>query len=226
MSRARSWMCSSPSAAPRSSPASRAVRCRQLGIRTGQELYALVKAVSFDRAQCRLCVAVGRRAMKPEVRFHIRDSDLETELAHRPGQSRAAGSHRGNRLDHVVRQELGMSYRRAWLLVEETNRCLVRPAVEPSIGGRRGGGTALTPVGIELVRRYRALERQTSLAVDPQAEVVVAHHPARLDGSAHSRLARARDSVTPSRTRPTARASPWRRRSSQCRAARRRFSPR
>jgi molybdate transport system regulatory protein len=37
--------------------------------------------------------------------------------------------------------------------------------VATATGGQRGGGTVLTPAGIELVRRYRALERQTGLAV-------------------------------------------------------------
>ena len=60
---------------------------------------------------------------------------------------------------------LGMSYRRAWLLVDETNRCLVGPAVETAAGGAHGGGTALTAIGLELVRRYRALERETEAAV-------------------------------------------------------------
>jgi molybdate transport system regulatory protein len=63
-------------------------------------------------------------------------------------------------------KKLGMSYRRAWLLVEETNSCLVRPAVATATGGPHGGGTTLTPVGVELVRRYRALERRTALAVN------------------------------------------------------------
>jgi molybdate transport system regulatory protein len=59
---------------------------------------------------------------------------------------------------------LKMSYRRAWLLVDETNRCLTSPAVASASGGERGGGTTLTPAGMELVRRYRALERATAAA--------------------------------------------------------------
>jgi molybdate transport system regulatory protein len=50
---------------------------------------------------------------------------------------------------------LGMSYRRAWLLVDTMNRCFKTPVVDAEAGGRRGGGTALTPVGVEVVRRYR-----------------------------------------------------------------------
>jgi len=55
-------------------------------------------------------------------------------------------------------QEMGMSYRRAWLLVDELNRSLRQPAVETAVGGARGGGTALTETGVELIRRYRAVE--------------------------------------------------------------------
>ena len=53
---------------------------------------------------------------------------------------------------------LGMSYRRAWLLVDTMNRCFKTPVVDAEAGGRRGGGTALTPLGVEVVRRYRRSE--------------------------------------------------------------------
>lgn len=55
-------------------------------------------------------------------------------------------------------RSLGMSYRRAWLLVDELNRALMKPAVLAGAGGRHGGGAALTPEGEELVRRYRSVE--------------------------------------------------------------------
>ena len=53
---------------------------------------------------------------------------------------------------------LGMSYRRAWLLVEEINHVLRKPAVTTETGGRSGGGAALTPVGERVVGLYRAIE--------------------------------------------------------------------
>jgi molybdate transport system regulatory protein len=55
-------------------------------------------------------------------------------------------------------RRLGMSYRRAWLLVEEVNRALRRPAVTAATGGRHGGGAALTPAGSEVIAHYRAIE--------------------------------------------------------------------
>lgn len=54
---------------------------------------------------------------------------------------------------------LGMSYRRAWLLVDTMNRCFVSPVVSAEAGGASGGRTRLTPVGADVVCRYRAMQR-------------------------------------------------------------------
>ena len=59
---------------------------------------------------------------------------------------------------------LGMSYRRAWLLVDTMNRCFETPVVEAEAGGKRGGGARLTVVGAEVVRRYRAIEAKAAKA--------------------------------------------------------------
>ncbi len=103
--------------------------------------------------------------MKPGVRFHIRERGHDPALAIGPGKVALLEAIEQTGSITASAKKLGMSYRRAWLLVEETNRCLVRPAVQTAAGGPRGGGTSLTPVGLELVRRYRALEHQTASAV-------------------------------------------------------------
>src|SRR5450755_121332 len=103
--------------------------------------------------------------MKPEVRFRIRDGKQVAELAIGPGKVALLEAIGQTGSITSSAKKLGMSYRRAWLLVDETNRCLVRPAVQTAAGGQRGGGTSLTPVGVELVRRYRDLEHQTEMAV-------------------------------------------------------------
>jgi len=53
---------------------------------------------------------------------------------------------------------LGMSYRRAWLLLHNTNEAFHEPVVELSVGGKDGGGTRLTAFGQQLVADYRAFE--------------------------------------------------------------------
>ena len=61
-------------------------------------------------------------------------------------------------------KRLGMSYRRAWMLVDTMNRCFSNPIVEAEAGGRRGGGTRLTVTGADAVRLYRAIERKAEKA--------------------------------------------------------------
>ena len=53
---------------------------------------------------------------------------------------------------------MGMSYRRAWDLVEELNALFGQPVVERQVGGRNGGGASLTELGRMLVMRFRAIE--------------------------------------------------------------------
>jgi molybdate transport system regulatory protein len=55
-------------------------------------------------------------------------------------------------------RRMGMSYRRAWLLVDALNRCFREPLVASHAGGAHGGGAALTPSGCAVVRHYRAVE--------------------------------------------------------------------
>lgn len=57
-------------------------------------------------------------------------------------------------------QGLGMSYRRAWLLLDQINHSFATPATTATVGGAGGGGAALTAFGEELIRRYRSLERE------------------------------------------------------------------
>lgn len=52
-----------------------------------------------------------------------------------------------------------MSYRRAWLLVDDLNRMFRQPLVEAQPGGAQGGGARLTPLGREVLGHYRAVER-------------------------------------------------------------------
>ncbi len=62
-------------------------------------------------------------------------------------------------------RRLAMSYRRAWLLVETMNRCFRSPVVEAAKGGSRGGGASLTPLGAEVLARYRRMEAKAERAI-------------------------------------------------------------
>jgi molybdate transport system regulatory protein len=53
-----------------------------------------------------------------------------------------------------------MSYRRAWLLVDELNRQFGQPLVRAQPGGPKGGGAALTASGRKILGAYRDAERK------------------------------------------------------------------
>ena len=59
---------------------------------------------------------------------------------------------------------LGMSYRRAWLLIDDMNQCFRDAVVNARPGGAQGGGAALTEFGAELIRDYRAIETAAEVA--------------------------------------------------------------
>ncbi len=55
-------------------------------------------------------------------------------------------------------RRMGMSYKRAWLLVEAMNAMFAEPLVDAAKGGAGGGGAALTPLGKQMLAAYRKLE--------------------------------------------------------------------
>lgn len=85
----------------------------------------------------------------------------------------ALGPGRSELLERIARtgsisaaaREMGMSYRRAWLLVEATNAAFVEPLVATSTGGSGGGGAHLTDFGMAMLARYRAMELKAAQAL-------------------------------------------------------------
>jgi molybdate transport system regulatory protein len=61
-------------------------------------------------------------------------------------------------------RSMHMSYRRAWLLVNELNHLLAEPMVQTRIGGRSHGGARLTELGEKVVASYDRILRQSHSA--------------------------------------------------------------
>lgn len=60
---------------------------------------------------------------------------------------------------------MNMSYRRAWLLIDELNHLFKRPLVVTRLGGSTGGGAELTSTGRSLLQHYRAMETEAHAAL-------------------------------------------------------------
>lgn len=88
---------------------------------------------------------------------------------------------------------MGMSYRRAWLLVAELNRTFRTPVVETQHGGRAGGGAAVTTFGREIIRRYRAMEAEAHAAVADHLDALQAARADAPEDMAEAAAGRAAD---------------------------------
>jgi molybdate transport system regulatory protein len=99
----------------------------------------------------------------PVARFRLRVTAGDVIFVG-PGKVALLEAIRETRSITAAAKSMGMSYRRAWVLVDELNRSLAGAAVESAIGGEHGGGSALTKLGEELVTLYRRIETSAERA--------------------------------------------------------------
>ena len=92
---------------------------------------------------------------KPAIRFRI---DFNSSHSVGPGKIELLEHIRETGSLSQAGREIGMSYRRAWLLLDSLNSGFREPVVATSVGGKAGGGAQLTELGEALVSAYRSLE--------------------------------------------------------------------
>lgn len=104
---------------------------------------------------------------QPEVRFRMRIQQADA-IVLGPGKVALLEAVKEHGSISAAARSLAMSYRRAWLLMDELNRSLKSPATVSEHGGQSGGGSLLTPVGEEIIRLYRDIETQAYAACSAQ----------------------------------------------------------
>ena len=87
-----------------------------------------------------------------------------------PGKAALLESIRDSGSISAAARDMGMSYKRAWLLLDSMNQAFTEPVVTAAPGGTGGGGATLTPFGAEVLERYRRIhERAAAMAADDVA---------------------------------------------------------
>lgn len=67
-------------------------------------------------------------------------------------------------------KQLGMSYKKAWSLIDAVNSRAKKPVIATSIGGNKGGGTVLTDYGKSLIETYERLNEKCWMFLDKQMD--------------------------------------------------------
>jgi len=84
-----------------------------------------------------------------------------------PGKAKLLESIRDTGSISAAARDMGMSYKRAWVLLDSINQAFTEPVVKAASGGPGGGGATLTPFGAEVLERYRRIhERAAAIAGD------------------------------------------------------------
>jgi molybdate transport system regulatory protein len=87
-----------------------------------------------------------------------------------PGKAKLLESIRDTGSISAAAREMGMSYKRAWLLLDSMNQAFTEAVVTAAPGGAGGGGATLTPFGAEVLERYRRIhDRAAAMAADDVA---------------------------------------------------------
>jgi len=133
---------------------------------------------------------MDKLAFNPMVRFRV---DLSRLCSIGPGKVELLESiGRTGSLTQAARA-LGLSYRRAWLLLNDINRSFGEPVTVAKMGGHLRGGMTLTPTGKEIIRCYRAAAEKIEAVVRAKlrsiADKAVVQGPAP-SGAPRKRLAR------------------------------------
>jgi len=116
--------------------------------------------------------------------------DLSPTLAIGPGKIRLLELIEETGSISAAGRAMNMSYRRAWLLLDELNHTFQRPVAIAAHGGRSGGGATLTAFGKRLVDGYRKMETDAHEAVSPYLAMVNAASAVKQRTRAPRKLAR------------------------------------
>ncbi|MGR4871088.1 winged helix-turn-helix domain-containing protein [Variovorax sp. LARHSF232] len=103
-----------------------------------------------------------KRRVEPQPNFRLQ---LKHGVAMGPGKAEL--------LEHIAElgsitragKAMAMSYRTAWQLVNTMNEHFIGPLVVSTKGGASGGGAQLTPLGEDVLRRYRTMEQRALKAI-------------------------------------------------------------
>ena len=104
-----------------------------------------------------------KHAAGPRLRVYLRP-----DFAMGPGKAAILQSIKETGSIAAAGRSMGMSYKRAWYLVDSMNKHFRAPVVAAAKGGRTGGGAELTALGEQVLTRYHNMTRLAFAAIEPE----------------------------------------------------------
>ncbi len=115
---------------------------------------------------------------KIKIRLPLKKAKSASEACLQPririlrGSEIALGPGKAELLEHLhatgsislAAQSMGLSYMRAWKLVQTMNQCFTEPLVISLRGGTTKGGAMLTPTGKKVLTLYKQMEMESIVA--------------------------------------------------------------
>jgi molybdate transport system regulatory protein len=130
------------------------------------------------------------RVMMPLIRIRI---DFTDNVNVGPGKIALLEAIKTSGSISDAARSLGMSYRRAWMLINSLKEGFSEPVTVSSAGGKGGGGARVTPFGNSLIKQFRLLEREIGRLGAQRLGMFVPHvvaKPVRADGIGRRQLAK------------------------------------
>jgi molybdate transport system regulatory protein len=121
--------------------------------------------------------------MTPVIRIRI---DFAADVHVGPGKIALLEAIKSTGSISDAARTLGMSYRRAWMLINSLKQGFSEAVTVSSTGGAGGGGARLTSFGASLVRQYRMLEREVARLGAQRLTEIVPHVVAKLSRPEHA----------------------------------------
>jgi molybdate transport system regulatory protein len=111
---------------------------------------------------------MARESLQPRLRFRL---VLGRSIAIGPGKADLLAAIAETGSISAAGRSMGMSYKKAWYLIDTMNRCFREPLVVASKGGSARGGARLTAMGEKVLELYRSIESQASDAAARNLDV-------------------------------------------------------
>lgn len=122
--------------------------------------------------------ATGEPMPKPSAQPSSHDTPAQVRIRIAHGEHIAMGQGKADLLEAIqhtgsisaAARDMGMSYRKAWLLVDEMNQCFSSPVVVSTKGGLQGGGAQVTALGEEALARFRKIQSKAAQAIATEVQ--------------------------------------------------------